>query len=206
MVDAVSLGARQWWSQLRGVTRDGLVRLRCFISLPGGEGWAGRRGAGQDGWTPHRWGWQGHRQLGPAPPPPAKDDTAHATRGWFSSLLWYNHCLYKQRKNNFKNCNKLIKGHYWKAKTESGTSFRDRFQQYRCLASISFLSLDLRRYIKSSCQAKQLFVTLGKLLYRPFTFSFVLSLHFRGRPLWHGGINVVLCAGAYTPGRTNSEK
>lgn len=125
MVDVVPLGARQRWSRLCGVTRDVLVRLRCSISLPGGEGQARRRGAGQEDRTPHRWGWQGHRQLGPAPPPPATDSTARATRGWFSSLLWYNHGYYKQRKkNNFKNHNKLIKGRYWKAKTESGTVFR----------------------------------------------------------------------------------
>ena len=130
--------------------------------------------------------------------PTAKDSTACATRGWFSFLLWYNHWYYKQRKNNFKNRNKLIKGHYWKAKTESGSFFRDRFQQYLCIAFISFLSLDLRHYIKSSCQAKQLFVTPGKWLYRHFMFSFALSLRFRA--------SAVLCAGAYTPGRTESEK
>lgn len=207
-VDVVLLEARQWGSHLRDVTWDGLVRLRCSISLPGEEGQAGRKVVRQKGWTAaHRCGYSvatTSSTLVFLYQP--KGHTAHATCGWISPLL-HNHCYYTQtNKQTIKNCSKLLKGHYWNAKTASWTFFQRAFQQYCYVAPISFLSLDLRCYFRSSCLAKQLLVTPGKWLYRYFTVSIALSLHFRAKSLWHGGISAALAAGANTLGRTNSGK
>lgn len=200
------------WGDLRR-----FVRLRGSISLPGGEGWAGKRGAGQEGWTPHRWGWQSLCQLGPAPPPPAKGNHQPKTTQPVPHMAGFPHCcgiitdIMSKEKNNFKSCDKLIKGHYWKSKPESGTFFRDRFQQYCSVASISFLSLDLRLYIKSSCQAKQLFVTPGKWLFSLYVLLYVFIYVFICTfPAFQSKTSVAwwhkCCAGAYIPGRTHWEK
>lgn len=154
----------------------------------------------------------GHHQLNPGLPLPAKGPRgpchiclARDTYGWISPLL-YNHCYYKQMKKKLKTAVNYSKAITEKQKQHHELFFRDRFQRHCYVAPISFLSLDLGCYTRSSCQAKQLLVTPGKWLYRYFMFSIALSLHFRAKSLWHSGINAELTAGVNTLGRTSSEK